>query len=310
MSRSVPHLDADQVLSLVTIGDAIAAVREAFSSAPIHNARQHVALVHGDDMLMMPAVNGTAAGVKVVTIVPGNVEKNIPLVNAVYVLLARATGLPRATMDGNTLTSLRTPAASAIASDVLARPDVRSLGIFGSGIQARGHVSAMLLIRPDIDTIYVTGRTSDSVDALISEFAASGVEVLPGTHEQTAGCDIVCGCTSSYQPVIPTSAVRPGSHLNLVGSYSMDRRETDTALIEASSIYVDERNAASREAGELMYASVYSDWSFSDVRGDLVALSRGSVSRQSSEEITIFKSVGLAIEDLAVASLAADRAGL
>jgi ornithine cyclodeaminase/alanine dehydrogenase-like protein (mu-crystallin family) len=310
VSSALPHLDADALKSLVSLKDAIVAIREAFASAPVHNARQHVALDVGDDLLMMPGVHGTTAGVKIVTVVPGNIDRQLPLVNGLYLLLDRATGLPRATMDGDALTTLRTPATSALATDVLAREDATTLGIFGTGVQARVHIRAMLAVRPHIESILISGRVANSAQELIAEFAAEGIEVHPAPPEQVAGCSIVCCCTSSLVPVTPTSAVRPGSHLNLVGSYSLERREVEAGLIEMASVYVDDRGAATRESGDLMYASVYSDWSFSSVRGDLVALARGTARRRSPQEITLFKSLGLAIEDLAVASLAAKRAGV
>ncbi len=310
MSTALPHFDAGELASLVSLTDAIDAIREAFITAPVHNARQHVALDVGDDLLMTPGVHGTAAGVKIVTIVPGNVDRGLPLVNGLYLLLDRATGLPRATMDGDALTTLRTPATSALATDVLARDDATTLGVFGTGVQARVHIHAMLAVRRQIESILVCGRTPDSAEALIVEFEALDIEVRSAAPEQVAGSSIVCCCTSSPVPVAPTSAIRPGTHLNLVGSYSLERREVEAGLIEMASVYVDDRGAATRESGELMYASVYSDWSFSSVRGDLVALARGTARRQSPEEITLFKSLGLAIEDLAVASLAAKRAGI
>ncbi|MEO2171680.1 MAG: ornithine cyclodeaminase family protein, partial [Acidimicrobiales bacterium] len=259
-----------------------------------------------DDFLMMPAVSPAGIGVKIVNVVSGNRERGLPLIHGFYLYCDRETGIPTATLDGSALTTLRTPAASALAADLLARPDAATLGVFGTGVQARGHLEAMLVVRPGLDRIVVSGRTPESSVDFVTDpkvvGLAGGRALVAAGSEETAGCDIVCGCTSSTTPVIPTHAVRPGAHVGLVGSYSMARREVDADLVNLASVFVDDRHAAAAEAGDLMAPAEDGEWSFDAVVGDLAELCSGRVGRTSDDEITLFKSVGLAAWDLIVAS--------
>jgi ornithine cyclodeaminase len=265
-----------------------------------------VSLGPTDDFLMMPAVSPAGIGVKIVNVVSGNRERSLPLIHGFYLYCDRETGVPTATLDGSALTTLRTPAASALAADLLARPDAATLGVFGTGVQARGHLEAMLVVRPGLDRIVVSGRTPESSVDFVTDpkvvGLAGGRALVAAGSEETAGCDIVCGCTSSTTPVIPTHAVRPGAHVGLVGSYSMARREVDADLVNLASVFVDDRHAAAAEAGDLMVPAEDGEWSFDAVVGDLAELCSGRVGRTSDDEITLFKSVGLAAWDLIVAS--------
>jgi ornithine cyclodeaminase len=217
-------------------------------------------------------------------------------------LCDRDTGRPQATFDGSALTSLRTPAASGVATEVLAQSDVTSLGIFGTGVQAQGHIDAMLSVRPNIETIFVCGRTFEASIKFADTANGHGREILAASAKDTAEADVLCGCTSATTPVIPTSSVRNGTHINLVGSYSAARREVDIDLVAASSIFVDEREAAENEAGELIHADASNQWCFDSILGDLSDLCLGKIGRSSKEEITLFKSVGLAVEDVVIAA--------
>ena len=130
---------------------------------------------------------------------------------------------------------------------------------------------------------------------------AGGRRLEAGTPGQTAACDLVCGCTTSTEPVVPTDAVRPGAHVGLVGSYSTARREVFPELLQRASVFVDDRGAAADEAGDLILAVEADEWSFDAVVGDLAGLCLGTVGRSSDDEVTLFKSVGLAVWDLMVA---------
>ncbi len=303
---ALPHFDAEAIVAAVPMADAVEVLRAAFRDLGDLHPRRQVSLGPADDLLMMPAVAPTGIGVKIVTVVSDNPSRGLPLIHGHYLFCDRETGVPLATLDGSALTALRTPAASALATDVLARPDVRTLGIFGTGVQAAGHVEAILAVRPDIESVVVCGRTPEQGEAFAASVDAGGRPVNAAPPGAAAACDVVCGCTSSAQPVVPTAAVRPGTHVNLVGSYSTARREVDDDLVAASSVFVDERAAAAEEAGELIHAAA-GDWSFDRIAGDLAELATGQVGRTADDEITLFKSVGLAVEDVVVAAAVVAR---
>lgn len=303
---ALPHFDADAIVAAVPMADAVEVLRSAFRDLGDLHPRRQVPLGPADDLLMMPAVAPTGIGVKIVTVVSGNPARGLPLIHGHYLFCDRETGVPLATLDGSALTALRTPAASALATDGLARSDVRTLGIFGTGVQAAGHVEAVLAVRPGIETVLVCGRTPEQGEAFAASVDAGGRTVAAATADEVAACDIVCGCTSSTEPVVPTAAVRPGTHVNLVGSYSTARREVDDHLVAAATVFVDEREAAAEEAGELIHAAA-GDWSFDRIAGDLAELATGQVGRTADDEITLFKSVGLAVEDVVVAAAVVAR---
>ena len=177
--------------------------------------------------------------------------------------------------------------------------------MFGTGVQARGHIEAMLAVRPAISQIVVSGRTPESSAAFVADSSvvdlAGSRALVAGTPEEAASSELVCGCTSSTDPVVPTAAIQPGTHVGLVGSYSTARREVAPDLLAKATVFVDDRGAAADEAGELILAARSGDWSFGAVAGDLTELCLGTTGRTSDDEITLFKSVGLAVWDLIVA---------
>ncbi|MCH1522050.1 MAG: hypothetical protein L7T80_04400 [Arenicellales bacterium] len=299
------HFDAEAIRSVVDMPTCIEALRVgSLQLGPLH-PRAHVSLGPSDDFLMMPAVSTAGIGVKVVNVVSSNRDRGLPLIHGFYLYCDRETGVPLATLDGSALTTLRTPAASALAADLLARPEATSLGIFGTGVQARGHLEAMLVVRPSVVKIVVCGRTKESSHAFLEDPEVKALvgdrHLLGGTPKTTGACDVVCGCTTSSEPVIPTLAVQPGAHVGLVGSYSTARREVAPDLLTRSSVFVDNRETAAAEAGDLILAAESGTWSFDDVAGDLTELCLGEAGRSSDNEITLFKSVGLAAWDLIVA---------
>ena len=304
----LPHHDAEAIRAVVDMSACIEALRAGSVELGDLHPRTQVPLGLTDDFLMMPAVSPAGIGVKIVNVVSGNRERGLPLIHGFYLYCDRETGVPTATLDGSALTTLRTPAASALAADLLARPDATTLGVFGTGVQARVHVEAMLVVRPGITRILVTGRSEGSAESFVTSLDVGGRPAVAADPLETAGCDIVCGCTSSTTPVIPTDAVRPGSHVGLVGSYSMARREVDADLVNLASVFVDDRHAAATEAGDLMVPAEEGEWSFDAVVGDLSELCVGKVGRTADDEVTLFKSVGLAAWDLIVAA-AVVRAG-
>lgn len=309
MPSTLPYIDADQLFRLVPLPDALDSLRACFASAPSHVDRVH-STAAGGELLVMPAAAGDAAGVKLVGIQPANPARGLPIIQGVYVLFDMRIGQAVALLDGAALTTLRTPMISALATDALARDDVRSLGIIGTGPQAVAHVHAVRVVRPDIESVVVAGRTAAHVERVVDQLVASGESAIAGSYGDAAACDIVCAATRADNPLFGLADVRPGAHLNLVGSYRLDLREVAADLVAASTVVVDDLAAAKAEAGDLHLAVQEGVWTWDKVAGDLTDLASGRLRRTSADEITLFKSVGLAVQDLAIAQRAAAAAGI
>ncbi|MEA2280604.1 MAG: hypothetical protein QOK21_1211 [Solirubrobacteraceae bacterium] len=274
---------------------AIAALETAFrdedpSATP---PRSHLA-VPGGELLLMPAHAAAGGlGVKLVTLAPGNPARGLPFIHGAYVLFSPGSLVPEALLDGTELTAIRTAAVSALATDRLARPDARALVVFGAGTQARAHVAAMRAIRP-IQTVTIVGRDPARARALADELGAA----VAGP-EAVAGADVICTCTTSAQPLFEGAWLAPGTHVNAVGAYRPDLRELDDVAMRRATVVVETRASALAEAGDVIQAGLEP--------GALVELAdvvRGRAERREPAAITVFKSVGLALEDLAIARAA------
>ncbi len=306
--------DAREINELVSMQAAINALRVCFANRPSHIARQHYG-VAGGEFLLMPAVDADSAGIKLIMVQPKNADRGLPIIQGTYVLFDADAGCPLALLDGAALTTIRTPAVSAVATHALARANVHTLGIIGSGPQAFGHIEAMLCVRPTLDSIVLASRTRANAQSLVDNIIqrsalAEGISIRVGDYAEAAGCDIVCAGTRAIEPVIHASMVAPGTHINAVGAYRTDMRELSTDLVAASRVVVDDIHAAHDEAGDLALAVADGGWSWDRVAGDLASVSAGHVSRQSDTEITLFKSVGLAVQDLVIARLVCAQVGL
>lgn len=286
---------------------AVDALEAAFGgpSPPEAPARSRVP-VDGADLLLMPAVGEGGAGVKLVTVNPANPGRGLPLIHAVYVLFEGGSLRPEALIDGRALTALRTAAVSALATRHLAREDARRLVIFGAGVQARAHLEAMPAVRP-VESVTVVSRTPDRARALAGLAAERGLEAAVGGPEAVAEADLVCTCTTSRTPLFDGRLLRPGAHVNAVGAYSPDARELDDETIRRARVVVETREAALAEAGDLLIPIAAGVVGPSHVVADLAEVVRGARVRRSAEDVTVFKSVGVALEDLAVARAAVDR---
>jgi ornithine cyclodeaminase len=309
MQSTLPYIDADELFRLVSLTDALNALRDCFAASPHHVDRVH-STAAGGEFLVMAAAAGDAAGVKLVGIQPANPTRGLPIIQGLYVLFDMRIGQAVALLDGAALTTLRTPMISALATDVLARRDARSLGIIGTGPQAIAHVRAMRVVRPDISEVIVAGRTEAHVAGVVSELEETGESASAGAYADAAKCDIVCAATRSDSALFGRADVRVGAHINLVGSYRLDLREVAADLVAAATVVVDDLAAAKAEAGDLHLAEQEGVWSWDRVAGDLTDLAGGRLARTSYAEITLFKSVGLAVQDLVIAQRAAAAAGI
>ena len=293
---AVPYLDAAALRRAVPLPAAIDAVERMFVADDVDVPQRSHLDVGGGDLLVMPAWATGGVGVKLVTVAPGNPAAGKALVNGVYVLFARPSLEPVLMIDGAAVTALRTPAVSAVATRHLARPDARRLVIFGAGTQARGHLDAVRAVR-EVESVVVVARSRDSAEALAEAARADGLEARAGAPEDVADADIVCTCTTSASPLFDGRGLAAGAHVNAVGAYKPHARELDDATIRRATVVVEERAAALVEAGDVVLpveSGALDPSSVLELR-DVIRDGRPAA------DVTVFKSVGLASEDLAVA---------
>lgn len=310
--RQFSAAEIEQALDYGALADALAA---AFASPQVEAPLRLAYDVGGADapghLLMMPAWRrGARFGVKLVNVFPQNGRRGLGAVNGVYVLFDGETGLPEAVMDSDALTNQRTAAASLLAARHLAREDARTLLVIGTGHLAphlaHAHATGRRLAR-----VMVHGRAPEKARALAARLAAEGLPAAPveDLAAAVAQADIVTCATTSRAPLVRGDWVRPGAHIDLVGAFRPDMRESDDALVARARIFVDTRAGALAEAGDLLQAKASGAFDEGRVEGDLFDLCAGRVKgRAGADEITLFKSVGAALEDLTAAELVLARA--
>jgi ornithine cyclodeaminase len=307
--NDLPSIDAETLKRVLPLEAAIDALQAAFGAdrLPSSPLRTRVGTTEGD-LLLMPAHGPHGAGVKLVTLTPANPERGLPFVQAVYVLFDGRTQTPRAIVDGTALTTLRTAAISGLATRFLANPGASALVLFGAGTQARAHLQAMLAVRP-VSRVTVVSRGRERADVLVELARRAGVDAGVGSPEAVAGADLVCTCTTSTEPVLEGRLLRPGAHVNAVGAYTPAMRELDDEAVRRARVVVETREVAMAEAGDLLIPMAEGIVGPEHVLADLAELVRGAPVRRGPHDITVFKSVGAAFEDLVVATAAAERLG-
>jgi thiomorpholine-carboxylate dehydrogenase len=294
----IPFFDEAQVRSVLHMEDLLPAMERAlidFSAGSIVQALRELLPVepHGGYFAAMPAAGARAMGAKLVTFYPGNAAQGLPTHLAMILLFRPETGEPLAIMDGRLITEMRTSAVSAVATRALAAQDARVLAILGTGVQARSHVEALRLVR-DFEEIRVWGRTREHAERFAAEVGAK----VMGAEQAVRDADVVVTATSSVEPVLEGAWLKPGAHVNAVGWRGHKSRELDDEVMR-NIIVVDSRAAALREAGEVILtgAEIYAEL------GEVLAGTKPAPRRVTS----VFRSVGLAIEDVAAATLVYDR---
>jgi ornithine cyclodeaminase len=302
-------VDAQELRRRLPMIAAIDALDAGLNGTPPGVAPARTTVTAGDgSLLLMPATDASgAAGVKLVTLQPSNPSRGLPLVHGIYALFAAGTLAPVAVIDGAQLTAIRTGALSGLATRYLAAEDATSLVVFGAGVQARSHIHAMRAVRA-ISHVTVVGRRAEPVDRLLGELHAVGVDAHAGTSADVADADIVCCCTTSTEPLFEGDLLAPGAHVNAVGSYQLHTREIDTATVTRGRVYVDDREAVLAEAGDLQIPIAEGAFSADRIAGDLHGLVTNPPPRTPSD-VTVFKSVGVAWQDLIVAAAVAASAG-
>ncbi len=322
-------ISARDVRALVDMRSAIVAVRDAFealsagradvpvrSSVSIPDRRAVLLAMPGGVDAAHPSagdLSGWTIGAKLVTVFPENTRAGRPIIHALVVLLDSIDGRPTAVIEGGSLTAIRTGAASGVATDLLARRTAGIVAVFGAGAQARTQIEAVCAVR-EVTQIRVVGRAPTRTAAFVEWVRAQewvrGATVIAATDPVLAvrGADIVVTATTSAVPVFPGSAASAGTHVNAVGAFQPDTREIDSDLIERAGVFVDSREAALAEAGDLILPIAEGRFDAQRIRGEIGDIVAGRAGRRGVDEITIFKSVGNAVQDLAVGRLAAERA--
>ncbi|MEP7290307.1 MAG: ornithine cyclodeaminase family protein [Chloroflexota bacterium] len=256
---------------------------------------------------IMPSYLGDigAMGLKVVSVFPGNHGTQYDSHQGAVLLFETEYGQLLAMIDATELTAIRTAAVSGVATRLLARQDATNLAILGSGVQARTHLDSMLTARP-FQRVRVWSRNPDNAQRFAdhaSERHGIRVEVSPSAQVAVEGADVICTTTSAREPILMGEWIAPGTHVNAVGSSVAFSRELDTAAMAKARLYVDRRESTINEAGDFLFAKKEGAISDDHILGEIGELLLGKVQgREAGYEITLFKSLGLAVEDLAAAN--------
>lgn len=288
-------LNEDDVRAHLRWEELIPALSEALRDLSLGKVQQPLRQVvpvtaHNGFFGVMPAYAASihALGAKLVTFYPGN--ENVPTHHAIIQLFRPETGEPLVTMDGRLITEMRTAAVSAVATNLLGRSDASVLAILGSGVQARSHLEALRLVRNFREVRVWSPR---GAERFAREF---DVRASKSAKEAVRGADVIVVATSSTTPVLQGAWLRPGAHVNAVGATRPNWRELDDALVRQARLYVESREPAMKESGDVIAAGQI----FAELSEVLAGIKPG---RRSAEEITLYKSVGIALEDIVAADL-------
>ena len=309
-------ITAEEVGALLDDRSLIEALRAMFIAGCALPDRHHHTIPTSEGeaatLLLMPAWRqGGPIGVKLVTVFPGNGARGLPAVMGNYMLLDGATGAPLALIDGQALTARRTAAASALAAEYLAAPDASRLLMVGTGALAPHLIAGHAGVRP-IERVDIWGRTPEKAEALARSLDGKGFAVRAVTDLARAveDADIISCATLTKEPLIEGAWLRAGQHLDLVGGFTPEMREADDEAVRRASVYVDTIAGATREAGDITQPLASGVLKEEEIAGDLFALTRGTCKgRTDPGQITFFKSVGTALEDLAAAQLIVETLG-
>jgi len=315
-------LTESDLRSVLTMREVIAAVEWGFLALARGDAlipernRLNVADQNGI-VLEMPAYirsregdETNALGTKIVSVFEGNAARRLPIVQAIYLLLDSETGAPLALLEGRFITAIRTAATSAVATKFMCSAGTKTLAVFGAGVQARFHIDAMIEVA-EVTLVMIASRSSENANALAEQVRLDHripCDVVSAA-QAVSSSNLICTCTNSPEPLFDGRLLAEGTHINAVGAFTPSTRELDTETIRRARVIIDAASAAGREAGEILLPLSEAAIDKTHVKGTLADVVSGRVpGRESEPEITVFKSCGLAIEDLVAARLAYTRA--
>jgi alanine dehydrogenase len=314
-------LTKKDIQSGVTMAQAIHAVKQAFIQLSLGKAvaplRTQIPVKDREGVvLFMPAFlpQLRSLGAKIVSVFPQNLQSGLSTIHAVVLVLDPETGCPISLLDGNYLTALRTGAASGVATDLLARRDSKVVAIFGAGVQGRTQLEAVCTVRA-IAKVWIFDPNPDASQAFAAEMQQRGdpipqnISVAQTPEHALKETDIICTATTSSEPVFTDEALCPGVHINGIGSYTPEMQEIPGQTVVRSRVVVDSLSASLAEAGDLIIPLQNKMMKESDIHGEIGQVAAGHITgRESDSEVTFFKSVGHAVQDVATASLALKRA--
>lgn len=309
-------ITAAQVVQTLDMRTCIDLMKTAFSALSSGDARQIVRpvlpLFDRNVLGMMPAFHsaGNVAGVKILTVFPENYEQNIASHQGYVVVFETETGGVKAIVDAESITGIRTAAASAVATDVLARPDASRLAVLGAGLQGRKHLEAIMLVRELSEVAVWDIRPEAAAQYAREMIQKTGLPVraCASASEATKDADIICTLTPAEQPILFAADVKPGTHINAVGACSPDVRELAGDLMATGKLFVDWKPATVLEAGDYVLALRDGVLTEEHILGEIGHVLAGDLSgRAGAGDITIFEALGQALQDLVAANYVADQ---
>jgi ornithine cyclodeaminase/alanine dehydrogenase-like protein (mu-crystallin family) len=315
-------LSASEVRQALPMDEAISAMKGAY--AALSNGQAEVPLrsrlpvpAHGAVSLFMPVYlqdqGGEALAVKIVSLFPGNPGRGLPMIQSAVLVMEAETGRPLALLEGSSLTAIRTGAASGAATDLLARADSHTAAIFGAGVQGQTQLEAVCTVRP-IQTAWVYDPEREKAESFVAGLAGKGLvpgdlRIAEDPRQAVAGADVICTATTSKNPVFEDRDLRPGVHLNAVGAYTPEMQEIPIETICRALVVVDSRAACLSEAGDLLQPIRQGRIGEGHIQAELGEIVQGKHPGRTTElQVTLFKSVGVAVQDAAAARLALRRA--
>ena len=308
---NLPFYDEVDVIASILMPDAIHAMRNAFlalsnGSAIVPN-RINLPMEDQNALhLSMPAyINGGAYNmIKLVNVHFDNPQKGLPLINGVILVMNAKKGNPLALVEGKSVTALRTGAGTGLATDLLARRNSKRAIIFGTGAQAKTQIDAIRCVR-NLTSIIVIGRSEEKAIKFCNLFDSL---VQPGEMSDLKNADIICTATTSKTPLFNFEDIKAGVHINAIGAHQADTRELGTSLIQKSKVYIDQLSSSQIEAGDLIIPINEGKYNWNNVEGELGELIDEKIAgRTSEDEITIFNSIGNAVQDLVIASMVFEK---
>ena len=293
------------------MSEAINAMSDAFKSLSSNTAivpsRINMPIMDQNALhLSMPAYikGGKYIMIKLVNVHYDNPKNNLPLINGIILLMDSKNGIPLAFMDGKSITALRTGASSGLATKILSNQNSKSAVVIGSGVQALSQIEAIRNVR-ELDSIKVIGRNMNKVEELCSKLDSS---IEPGIKDSLKDADIICTATTSKVPLFNYEDIKTGVHINAIGAHQSDTREIDTQLIQKAKVYIDHLDPSKDEAGDILIPISEGVYNWENIQGELGELIEGNIKGRSSDsDITVFNSIGNAVQDLAIASLIIEK---
>ena len=306
---SILQIGAEEVrerLPMPACIEVMETAMRALSAGHFEAPMRRVSPLDGGHFFLMPGAmaNGPVFGAKLVSLMPGNPQRELPAVQGFIALFDHQTGSPLALVDGASVTYLRTAAASAMATRSLARPEASSHGIFGAGVLAMEHLHSVSCVR-DIALTRIWARDQEKAKRFAAKASReTGLVVEAASPEEAAACDIVSVVTDASEPVLQGHWLNPGCHLNLVGAHDPARREADSDAVSRASIFVDTLAGALAESGDILIPMNEGRFAKNAIRGEIGQVLAGDVAgRRDGQEITLFKSLGHVAQDLYAAEI-------